>query len=167
MCWIQRGRIVLKKKKQKLIQSQSHSSAMLWLPTRSEICWTASYFSSHMFLIDTPGYQPCPFLTAIPDYCHQMERPMCNCAGSGWSSVSLNTADMDCILVGLKEFCFVLLAVRFWPIKLHFGPFVLMEHVDRKRLWFSGYNHAFVLQRQFIQLSKWNVTLYQTTTGLW
>ena len=52
---------LLLKKNKKTRKSQSHSSAMLWLPTRSEICWTASYFSSHMFLIDTPGYQPCPF----------------------------------------------------------------------------------------------------------
>lgn len=137
MCWIQRDRKSQKKSEKK---------------SESRLCWALDHdqvrnlldclvFSSHMFLIDPPGYQPCPFLQLFRITVIKWTL-LCNCAGSGWGFVSLNAVDMECILVAFKEFGFVLLATRlFW---LHTVAFrrekrrrsccLSMAYVDRKTL---------------------------------
>lgn len=106
-------------------------------------------FSSHMFLIDTPGHQPCPFLQLIQISVIKWTVLHVIMLAVG-VSVSLNTVDVVCILVAFKEFCFVLLTMRFWPILLLFGQRVRsclsMAHVVRNTLA----NHIFMLQKTFI-----------------
>ncbi len=98
---------MLKKKKQKQEKSESQLCYALAQDQVRNLL-DCLVFSSHMFLIDTPEYQPCPFLQLIQISVIKWTILHVIMLAVG-VSVSLNTVDVVCILVAFKEFgfCFV------------------------------------------------------------
>lgn len=102
-----------------------------------------------MFLIDTPGYQPCPFLQLIQISIIKWTVLHVIILAVG-VFVSLNTVDVVCILVAFKEFgfCFVDCEVlaNIAALWAKVRSCLSMAHVVRNMLA----NHIFMLQKKFI-----------------